>query len=353
MKVAILGDTHFGKKSNSMVMTNYFNDFFRDIFFPELESRGIKHLIHMGDLVDRREELQFHTWDASVNRFFERVSDMGIETHILVGNHDCFYRNRVDLNAVHLLLKHSTFKNIHAHTTPRAIDLGGTEFLMLPWIAETNAMSCLNAVNSSTAKVCCGHLELQGFQDSVAHMNESGLSPDIFKRFPMVLSGHFHIKQMVKNIMYVGTPYEMDMGDSGASKGFHILDTDTLQMEWIRNPRKMFYRLVYSDIENTPIKVDLDDLQGKFVELHVASCKDPIGLDDLISQINSRKPHDFKIIESASANLSPTTLDMDTIQAEAINLLEQEIEQISYFKHKERTIQLARDIWAVTQGVNS
>ena len=49
MKIAIITDTHFGGRRGSKVFHDFFQKFYDDIFFPELEKRGIKHCIHMGD----------------------------------------------------------------------------------------------------------------------------------------------------------------------------------------------------------------------------------------------------------------------------------------------------------------
>ena len=54
MKVAIITDTHWGARNDSQVFTDYFAKFYKNIFFPTLEKKGIKTVIHMGDIVDMR-----------------------------------------------------------------------------------------------------------------------------------------------------------------------------------------------------------------------------------------------------------------------------------------------------------
>ena len=53
-KVAIITDTHWGARNDSQVFSNYFAKFYENVFFPTLEKRGIRTVIHMGDIVDRR-----------------------------------------------------------------------------------------------------------------------------------------------------------------------------------------------------------------------------------------------------------------------------------------------------------
>ena len=59
MKIAIITDTHYGCRRSSKVFHDYFQKFYDDIFFPELEKRGIKECIHMGDAFDNRKSIDF------------------------------------------------------------------------------------------------------------------------------------------------------------------------------------------------------------------------------------------------------------------------------------------------------
>ena len=59
MKIAIITDTHFGGRRGSKVFHDFFQKFYDNIFFPELEKRGIKYCIHMGDAFDNRKNIDF------------------------------------------------------------------------------------------------------------------------------------------------------------------------------------------------------------------------------------------------------------------------------------------------------
>ena len=54
MKIAILNDTHFGARNDSLIFDDYFHKFYDEVFFPYLKEHNIKTLIHLGDIVDRR-----------------------------------------------------------------------------------------------------------------------------------------------------------------------------------------------------------------------------------------------------------------------------------------------------------
>ena len=59
MKVAIITDQHFGARKNSKHFHEYFLKFYENIFFPTLKERGIKSVIHLGDVVDRRKFINY------------------------------------------------------------------------------------------------------------------------------------------------------------------------------------------------------------------------------------------------------------------------------------------------------
>ena len=52
MKVAIISDTHYGARKGSKLFHDFFEQFYKDIFFPTLDKEGIKTVIHMGDAFD-------------------------------------------------------------------------------------------------------------------------------------------------------------------------------------------------------------------------------------------------------------------------------------------------------------
>ena len=54
MKIALLNDTHFGCRNDSPHFVQYQSRFYDEVFFPYLKEHNIKTLIHLGDVVDRR-----------------------------------------------------------------------------------------------------------------------------------------------------------------------------------------------------------------------------------------------------------------------------------------------------------
>ena len=71
MITAIITDTHFGARNDSTAFSSYFAKFYTDIFFPYLKKHNIKHLIHMGDVFDRRKFVNYKTLYDARQYFFD------------------------------------------------------------------------------------------------------------------------------------------------------------------------------------------------------------------------------------------------------------------------------------------
>ena len=98
MKIAIITDQHFGARKNSKLFHDYFLKFYNDIFFPTLEKKGITTVIDMGDTFDNRTGVNFGALSWAKNNYYDRLQQMGVKVHTIVGNHTAFYKNTNSIN---------------------------------------------------------------------------------------------------------------------------------------------------------------------------------------------------------------------------------------------------------------
>ena len=54
---------------------------------------------------DSRKSIDFGALTWAKNNYYDRLRDMGITVHTIVGNHTAYYKNTNDINAVDLLLR--------------------------------------------------------------------------------------------------------------------------------------------------------------------------------------------------------------------------------------------------------
>ncbi len=123
MKIAVIGDLHWGARNDNQEFLNYFQRFFDNVFFPELEERGISNVLQVGDFVDRRKFISFVTLNHVREKIFGESHKRGITWDILVGNHDTPYKNTNAINSLQELF--SQYKGISFYPDPTEINLDG------------------------------------------------------------------------------------------------------------------------------------------------------------------------------------------------------------------------------------
>ena len=225
MKVAIITDQHFGARKGSKYLHDYFEKFYNDVFFPYLEENKITTVVDMGDTFDNRRNIDLWSLEWAKEKYFNKLRDLGIKVHTIVGNHTAYYKDTNSINSVDLLL--NEYENVIVYSEPTEIKLGKLKVLLLPWINSENYENTKNSIQKSTSKVVMGHLELNGFRATRGHMMEDGMDVDMFDKFERVYSGHFHTRSTNGKIFYLGNPYEMFWNDVNDTRGFTIFDTQT------------------------------------------------------------------------------------------------------------------------------
>ena len=292
MKIAIITDTHMGARKGSTHLHDYFELFYKNVFFPTLEEHGIDTIIHMGDVFDSRKSIDYQSLEWSRQVVFEPLKKYKV--YAITGNHDCYYKNTNYVNSPELLL--TSYKNWEIYSSPIEINVGGLDILLLPWINSENYQTSVQAIENSKCKVAMGHLEINGFRATRGHMMETGMDVDVFDKFDVVYSGHFHTRSTNGKIHYLGNPYEMFWNDVNDTRGFHLFDTDTLIHTPINNPYKLFYNVYYED---TNYKLyNTSQLKNKIVKLIVRKKSDPKNFEKFIDKLYSSGIQDLKIIEN-------------------------------------------------------
>ena len=161
MKIAIITDTHFGARNDNQNFSNYFYKFYDDIFFPTLEKLGITTCVHMGDVVDRRKFISFKTASDFRQKFINRFYELNIDLHIIIGNHDTYYKNTNEVNSMEELVG-SHKANIYIN--PQVVEFDDCPIQFMPWINANNYDESMKALSTSSAQILMGHLEINGFE---------------------------------------------------------------------------------------------------------------------------------------------------------------------------------------------
>jgi DNA repair exonuclease SbcCD nuclease subunit len=292
MKIAIITDTHYGARKGSKHLHDYFELFYRNVFFPSLEEHQIDTVIHMGDIFDSRKAIDLQSLEWSKKVVFEPLKKYKV--HALIGNHDCYYKNTNYVNSPELLLK--DYKNIQTYSKATEITIDKLKILLLPWINSENYDKTQKLIKNTKAKIAMGHLEVNGFKATRGHMMETGMDVKTFNKFEKVYSGHFHTRSDDGQIFYLGNPYEMFWNDVNDPRGFHLFDTDTLEHTPINNPYKLFYNVYYED---TNYKLfNTTEYKNKILKIIVRKKSNLKDFEKFLDKLYSAGVHELKIIEN-------------------------------------------------------
>jgi DNA repair exonuclease SbcCD nuclease subunit len=281
------------------------------------KSKGIDTIIIPGDIFHNRSEIGVNTL-AVAKKFFDYFK--GFKIFISSGNHDCFYKDNSSVNSISIL---DGWNNINIiDKNPVIIETTHNDIVLVPWgtlfedIPETNG-------------IIFGHFEISSFYMNSYKVCEHGMeSKDLFKKAPLIISGHFHKKDDRKydngRIVYLGSPYQHNFGDVGDARGIYILDLEKNELEFIENnlsPKhlKLSTKAFIENPESINSETLKQQLENNIISLIVDSEIDQEELALLTSKLNSIAPLSFRT-DYISDNTNPTTTD-DTKEIDSGDLL--------------------------------
>ena len=296
-------------------------------FLAYLKDNDVKTVLQLGDLFDSRKAINLKSLKFVRDELFVPLRDLGVEFYTLIGNHDIFYRESLDVNSSGLLL--NEFTNVHVIEEPTTLEFDSLKFDMIPWLAKSNEAKCREFIENSDSEYCLGHFEITGYQVLKGVVFDHGLGGDFFKSYKRVLSGHFHFRQARGNILYVGTPYWLTWSDAGSPKGFCVFDTQTEDIEFVENTNPYYFYLSYDDVNNVYSDLEAIDLYNAFVKLKIENKAVPYQYLNYINRLYSKKPYDVKFVEKADELLEEAA-SQNVSAIDTVTLIKDYVAQTEY-----------------------
>ena len=349
MKVAILNDTHCGTRNSSDIFLDNAEKFYSDVFFPYLLEHGIQHIVHLGDYYDNRKFINFRALNRNRQHFLKPLRDHGITMDIICGNHDTFYKNTNELNSLKELLGHY-MNEVNIISKPKVMEYGSLKMGLVPWICAENEKQSLDFLANCKADFIGGHFDIIGYEMMKGIKCDHGLDRNLFSRFEMVMSGHFHTKSNQDNIHYLGSQIEMNWSDAHDPKYFHILDTETRKVEPIRNPHGLYHKIVYDDSKRDYMDYDLTQVENKFVKIVVINKEDLFTFDRFVDRIQNRPIHELKIAENFNEFLGDAVDDEAISVEDTTQLLDSYVDGVDTELDKDRLKGKMRDLLTEAQA---
>ena len=350
-KVCLITDLHFGVRGGSEAFMDNQRKFMRQTFFPLIQKENISGVIMLGDLCDRRKGIDFKVANFMRTEFLQPLAQMDIPVDIICGNHDLPSRSNMKHSSLEELVN-GNYRRIEGHIEPAVIDRYGPKFLLVPWICDSNRDDVMRVLNTSDADVVFAHLELKGFKMyRNTPVSEHGMDPDILSRFKHVYTGHFHSSSTQGNITYLGAAWEMTWSDHDDPKGFHILDTETLELTFYRNPFTMFQTINYHP--KTSMFKDgkpTHDVKGKIVRVIIK--ERDAKFDTYLEALEDAGAVEVQVVEQPVTATSRDDVATDEENGDVLSVLKKSVQELGNGVDQDALFGLLEEIHTeATQGV--
>lgn len=262
MKIALLGDTHFGKKGFSEEFYNNQLKFLKEQFFPYLKENDINTVIQLGDLFDNRKIIDIKFFQDFIKDFRQLLNEWGGRFITFSGNHDIYFKNTREYSILNIIKE---ILSIEYYDEQTIIEINNKKIGIVPWLLKDEKIKekLLNV------DYLFGHFEFIDFEVVQGVKNTHGLDKNLNFNGKQIFSGHFHIKQNDNLIYYIGTPFQLDWNDSGDTKGFYILDLEKDKLEFIENKiSKKFIKIFLGKTQyGTEKDLSIENLRGNEIKI--------------------------------------------------------------------------------------
>lgn len=325
----------------------YFEKFYREVFFPYLDETGIKTVFHLGDFFDRRKYINFNILHRTRKCFVDECVRRNLDVHLILGNHDVFYRNRNSINSPTEILR--LLPNWQIYEKPTEKVFYNQRVLMVPWINNRKLESAQDKIQNSKAKILFGHLEIQGFRmHRNQKKNDTGQEKKLFSGYDLVLSGHFHHKSSKKNIHYLGAPYEMTFSDMNDIRGFHVLDFKDLDLTYVKNPNKIFHLIRYNDhgkeLKHVLKKGQFDQYEKTYVKILVEKKTNPYYFDQFVDALYAVEPADVSIVEDLYTEVVNEAEEME-LQEDTLSILNNYVDTLEMDSNRDKVKGILKELY--------
>lgn len=236
-KAVLFGDIHFGLN----------NDTYDDLCCEFIQymidnSKDCDTCIFLGDFFHTRHSLDVKTISKALSSI-ELLSKSYKKVYMILGNHDMYFRNRRDIHSLSIAKK---YPNVIVVEKPMVFE----DCYMIPFIVNDEN------IEYKPAKFVFGHFEESGFMLNKKVRYKDDINLDKYTNYQHVYSGHFHLRQTVKNFTYIGSVFCQNFGDAGDEdkRGFLKLSDDGTEefFSYANGPKYKFWRI--SEINKLSVK---------------------------------------------------------------------------------------------------
>lgn len=295
-KIALISDVHFGCRNNSETYLEIIKRVFTETLSKVIDDYNIQDVRILGDLFDCRNNINVRTLNVAMEVFnWYKINKPDIKFKILLGNHDIYYKNRIDVNSIECLRQ---IGNVEVVDKVIKETINGKSVISFPWlIPGSNEHAEFMAIANGDKKydLCFGHFEVRGFEISKGVYDTENLEIGLFKNYNKVFTGHYHLRNTIENVTYLGCPFQQTWGDYGDDKGINIWDVDSEKHIFVKNTiSPEFIKIFIDDLQNKNVTI-LKKIKGNHVKFMIDKKVDESWIIKARAKLESYEPLTFEV----------------------------------------------------------
>jgi len=210
-----------------------------DLVLTKVGKLAKKHkavIINGGDTHNTRGIIKTSSLDLLTRHYNQWASD-GLVQRILIGNHDQEDRE----GEVHPMRSYELHPGWSVIDEPTVID--GVAYF--PYMPRERVKDAIDEIPKGV-KTAVVHWGIQGAKRNDFNVDADGIPIEWLAKFTQVFSGHYHYRNTIGNVQYIGDPYQQNHSESNQPKGVILYDESKNKKSFIEiegTPR--FYEVHY------------------------------------------------------------------------------------------------------------
>lgn len=211
-----------------------------------------------------------------LTKHYTQWHDDGLIQVIDIGNHDQEDRE----GEVHPMRSFAKFSGWTVVSEPQIVEMGGVPWAVFPYMAKEKVQPAINRLRGK-AKYALVHWGILGAKRNDWNTDTTGIPVEWLSCFKQVFSGHYHYRNAIENVQYIGSPFQHTHSEANQPKGVILYDYKKINFIEIKGTPKHYSVEYKIEDDGVTLEGDVENITNRdFVKVKVT------GDSELVSHVS-------------------------------------------------------------------